>query len=253
MTTPLLKAVIVDDEPNSLNALKNKLSRHCPQVEIVAECTTPEDGIRKIEALRPDILFLDVEMPRMNGFVMLQHLTNRDFELIFTTAYDQYAIEAIRASALDYLVKPVEVEDLTEAVDRAMRKRQQPAGTVRIETLLHNLIPGNKAVKRIAIPSLEGYQFVDTDHIQYLEAFSNYTVLYLQGNQKITVSRTLKDFEELLPPEVFVRIHHSHIINMDQVSRYIKGEGGQVVMNNGKVLDVARRKKDDFLRAFDKL
>jgi two-component system LytT family response regulator len=219
----------------------------------VAECTTPEDGIREIEALKPDIVFLDVEMPRMNGFIMLQRLTNRDFELIFTTAFDQYAIEAIRASALDYLVKPVEVEELTAAVDRAMRKRQQPAGAVRIETLLHNLLPGNASVKRIAIPSLEGYQFVDTDHILYLEAFSNYTLLFLQGNQKITVSRTLKDFEDLLPPDVFIRIHHSHIINKNQVSKYIKGEGGQVVMNNGKVLDVARRKKDDFLRAFDML
>jgi two-component system, LytTR family, response regulator len=251
--TPLLKAIIVDDELNSLNALKNKLNRNCPQVSIVAECVTPEDGIREIDTLKPDIVFLDVEMPRMNGFIMLQRLTNRDFELIFTTAFDQYAIEAIRASALDYLVKPVEVEELTAAVDRAMRKRQQPAGAVRIETLLHNLLPGNATTKRIAIPSLEGYQFVDTDHILYLEAFSNYTLLFLQGNQKITVSRTLKDFEDLLPPDVFIRIHHSHIINKNQVSKYIKGEGGQVVMNNGKVLDVARRKKDDFLRAFDML
>src|SRR5580658_8422823 len=125
--TPIMTAVIVDDEPNSLNALKNKLTWYCPEVRLIAECASAEEGIREIEHQHPDIVFLDVEMPRMNGFVMLQHLSNRDFELIFTTAYDQYAIEAIRASALDYLVKPVEVEDLTEAVDRAMRKRQQPA------------------------------------------------------------------------------------------------------------------------------
>ncbi len=251
--TIVLTAIIVDDEPNSLNALKNKLSRYCPEVSLIAECASAEEGIRVIEERHPDIVFLDVEMPRMNGFVMLQHLSNRDFELIFTTAYDQYAIEAIRASALDYLVKPVEVVELKASVDRAIQKRHLPEGTTRIETLLHNLISDNRTTRRIAIPSMEGFQFVDTDSIQYLEAFSNYTILYMQGNQKITVSRTLKDFEELLPPAVFIRIHHSYIINKYQVARYIKGEGGQVVMNNGKVLDVARRKKDDFLRVFDKL
>ena len=246
-----IKCIITDDEPFARKGLQG----YAAQIDFldlrgVCENAVELNSLLKREPV--DLLFLDIEMPYMTGIDFLKHFPGAP-KVIFTTAYDQYAIEAIRASALDYLVKPVEVEDLTEAVDRAMRKRQQPAGTVRIETLLHNLIPGNKAVKRIAIPSLEGYQFVDIDHIQYLEAFSNYTVMYLHGNQKITVSRTLKDFEELLPPEIFVRIHHSHIINMDQVSRYIKGEGGQVVMNNGKVLDVARRKKDDFLRAFDKL
>lgn len=251
--TIVLTAVIVDDEPNSLNALKNKLSRHCPEVRLMAECASAEEGIRVIEEQHPDIVFLDVEMPRMNGFVLLQRLVHRDFELIFTTAYDQYAIEAIRASALDYLVKPVEVDELKAAVVRAIRKRQLPAEDARIETLLHNLVTENRGAKRIAIPSLEGFQFVDTDNIQYLEAYSNYTVIYLQGNQKITVSRTLKDFEELLPAAIFIRIHHSYIVNKFQVARYIKGEGGQVVMSDGKVLDVARRKKDDFLTAFDKL
>jgi two-component system LytT family response regulator len=251
--TEALTAIIVDDEPNSLNALKNKLGRYCPEICLIAECTSPEEGIREINDRHPDIVFLDVEMPRMNGFVLLQQLANRDFELIFTTAYDQYAIEAIRASALDYLVKPVEVEELKASVDRALRKRHLPAGAVRIETLLHNLVTENRGARRIAIPSMEGFQLVDTDSIQYLEAFSNYTILYIQGNQKVTVSRTLKDFEELLPAAVFIRIHHSYIINKNQVSKYIKGEGGQVVMTNGKVLDVARRKKDDFLKAFDKL
>jgi two-component system LytT family response regulator len=251
--TPIMTAVIVDDEPNSLNALKNKLTRYCPEVRLIAECASAEEGIREIEHQHPYIVFLDVEMPRMNGFVMLQHLSNRDFELIFTTAYDQYAIEAIRASALDYLVKPVEIEELKASVERAVRKHHLPAASTRIETLLHNLVTDNRAAKRIAIPSLEGFQFVDTDEIQCLEAYSNYTIIYLQENHKITVSRTLKDFEELLPADIFIRIHHSYIINKNQVNRYIKGEGGQVVMNNGKVLDVARRKKEDFLRAFDKL
>jgi two-component system LytT family response regulator len=248
-----MTAVIVDDESSSLNALKTKLARNCPDVDLVGECASAEEGIQTIEARHPDVVFLDVEMPRMNGFVMLQQLKYRDFELVFTTAYDHYAIEAIRISALDYLVKPVEVEELKAAVERVRRKKDAPVTTGRIETLLHNLLAGNKVLKRIAIPSMDGLQFIDTDAILYLEADSNYTIITLQDGQKITVSKTMKDFEDILPGVIFIRIHHSYIINKYKVSRYLKGEGGQVVMTNGRVLDVARRKKEDFLKAFEKL
>jgi two-component system LytT family response regulator len=242
-------AIIIDDEKNSRDSLQKKIIQYCPALSVVSLCENGEEGIHAIESLQPDMVFLDVEMPRMNGFNMLQQLKNRDFELIFTTAYDHYAIQAIRFSALDYLVKPIEAENLIQAVSRAMEKRKTPASNQRIETLLYNLIDEKKFPQRIAIPSLEGLQFIEIAGILYLEAKSNYTEIYLQYGPRLTVSKTLKDFDELLPPSLFIRIHHSHLINKNHVLKYLKGEGGQVVMRNGAILDVARRKKEEFMKA----
>jgi len=245
----MLTAIIIDDESSSRNALKQKLTNHCTDIIIIAECEDGEDAIKNIEEKKPDIIFLDVEMPRMNGFTMLQQLQNRDFELIFITAYNHYAIRAIKFSALDYLVKPVEVEDLKAAVQKAVQKRKHVSGNERLELLLQNLTSEKKEQQRLAIPSMEGLQFISMNDIIYLEAQSNYTVIYLLGAHKITVSKTLKDFEELLPQANYIRIHHSYIINKNAVEKYIKGEGGQVVMSNGTTLDVARRKKEEFMKA----
>lgn len=245
----MLTAIIIDDETSSRNSLRQKLANHCQEVMIIAECENGEEGIKTIETSNPDIVFLDVEMPRMNGFTMLQQLKNKNFEVIFITAYDHYAIKAIKFSALDYLVKPVEVEDLKTAVEKVMQKRNQLAGNKRIELLLQNFLDEKTAHQRIAISSMEGLMFIATDEIVYLEANSNYTSFYLTGNRKITATKTLKDFEELLPDSIFIRIHHSYLINKNKVEKYIKGEGGQVVMKNGVTLDVARRKKEEFMKA----
>ena len=245
----MLTAIIIDDETSSSNTLRQKLHNHCPEVTIIAECENAEEGIENIEQKKPDIVFLDVEMPRMNGFTMLQHLKNKNFEVIFITAYDHYAIKAIKISALDYLVKPVEVEDLKTAVEKAIQKRKQPPGNNRVELLLQNILDEKKEHQRIAISSMEGLQFVVTDDIIYMEANSNYTIFFLTGNRKITATKTLKDFEELLPASIFIRIHHSYLINKNGVEKYIKGDGGQVLMKNGVTLDVARRKKEEFMKA----
>jgi two-component system LytT family response regulator len=244
----MLHAIIIDDELNSRNALRQKLEAFCPGIKVIAESENGEQGIHAIEQFGPDVVFLDVEMPKMNGFVMLQKLKQRNFELIFTTAYDHYAIQAIRFSALDYLVKPVEIKELTMAVEKVREKRSQNIPDRRIENLLYNMA-GKESAARIAIPTLDGLLFVNISEIIYLEAESNYTFIYLVNEKKITVSRTLKDFEELLPSPLFIRIHHSYIINKKLVNRYIKGEGGQVVMSNGRLLDVSRRKKDEFMKA----
>lgn len=245
----MLTAIIIDDETSSRNSLRKKLATHCTEITIVDECENGEEGIKSIEEKNPDIIFLDVEMPRVNGFTMLQQLTNKDFEVVFITAYDHYAIRAIKFSALDYLVKPVEVADLKAAVEKAAKKRKTSAINERLELLLQNLNTDKKEPHRIAIPSLDGLQFVETENIIYLEASSNYTCFYLTKNTRLTVAKTLKDFEGLLPPSVFIRIHHSYIINKNLVERYINGKGGQVVMSNGIVLDVARRKKEEFMKA----
>ena len=248
----MLKAIIIDDERSSRHALRQKLVNHCPVVNIIAECENGEEGIKSIEDNKPDIVFLDIEMPRMNGFTMLQQLKNKNFEVIFITAYDHYAIKAIKFSALDYLVKPVEVADLKDAVEKVAQKREQLGVNNQLELLLQNLLDEKSAHQRIAISSMEGLQFIITDEIIYLEAKSNYTNFYLTGNRKITAAKTMKDFEELLPASLFIRIHHSYLINKNGVEKYIKGDGGQVVMKNGVILDVARRKKEEFMKAIDR-
>ncbi|MEO7488548.1 MAG: LytTR family DNA-binding domain-containing protein [Ferruginibacter sp.] len=250
----MLQAIIIDDEKNSRNALRQKLINHCPEVNIIAECDNGDEGIQMIVSSKPDIVFLDVEMPRMNGFTMLQQLHQYNpmaigFEIIFITAYDHYAIKAIKFSALDYLLKPVEIEDLKSAVEKVTTKRKHLDGNKRVELLLQNLLEEKTSHQRIAISSMEGLQFIPTDDIIYLEANGNYTSFYITGNRKITATKTLKDFEELLPASMFIRIHHSHLINKNGIEKYIKGEGGQVVMKNGVTLDVARRKKEEFMKA----
>jgi len=243
----MLRAVLIDDDESNLSALSEKISNHCKQVEVIARCDNPEDGIRVIDELKPDIVFLDIEMPQMNGFVMLQQLTNKNFELIFVTAYDHYAIKAIRSCALDYLVKPVDVEELKAAVGKVAEVRNKSNSSSQLDLLLEHL--QKKQPKLLTIPTTDGLQFINIEDIIYLEANDNYSNIYLSTNQKFLVSRTLKDFEELLPPDIFIRIHHSSIVNKFYVDKYIRGEGGQVVMRNGNVLDVSKRKKSDFLQA----
>lgn len=244
----MLTAIIIDDESSSRHTLQKKIADYCSGITIIGECENAAEGIRMIEEKHPDIVFLDVQMPRMNGFTMLHQLKNRNFEIIFTTAYDHYAIQAIRVSALDYLVKPIEVDELKIAVEKAKEKRRRLTINPGIETLLHNFLDQTQ-IQRIAIPSMEGLQFVEINDIIYLEAISNYTVIYLQSSPKLTISKTLKDFEELLPGQLFLRIHHSHLINKKHIQKYIKGDGGQVLMSNGQLLDVARRKKEEFMKA----
>ncbi len=243
-----LTAILIDDETNSRNGLRQKLLEHCPEITIVSECENGEQGIIAIEKLKPDVVFLDVEMPRMNGFVMLKQLQQRNFEIIFTTAYDQYAIQAIRFSALDYLVKPIEVKALKEAVEKVRTLRYAGIPNQRIETLLHNLLDEKRQNNRIAIPSHDAIQFVQLENIVYLKAESNYTSIFLQDATRIFVSKTLKEFEDLLPAAHFFRVHHTYIINKNHMRKYLKGDGGQVLMSNGVTIDVSRRKKEEFIR-----
>jgi two-component system, LytTR family, response regulator len=245
----MLKAILIDDEENSISSLKEKLLTHCTQVKIIACCDNATKGIEAIDSLHPDIVFLDIEMPVVNGFLMLQQLTYKNFELIFTTAYDHYAIKAIRFSALDYLVKPIEIDDLKAAVLKAEEKRNHSYPNPQIELLVEQLISKKNNFSRIAIPTNEGLQFIRVEDIIYLEASSNYTHIFSTEKKKYIVSRTLKDFEDMLLTDTFIRIHNSYIINKNYVEKYIRGDGGQVVLSNNVTLDVSKRKKTEFLKA----
>ena len=243
----MLKAILIDDDDSNLNAMTEKLTKHCPEINIIAVCDNGQAGIVAIDNLRPDIVFLDIEMPVMNGFLMLQQLSYKDFQLIFVTAYDHYAIKAIRYSAIDYLVKPADIDELKAAVSKAVRNKNKETSATQLE-LLQEYIK-KKELRRIPIPTADGLQFINLEDIMYLEASNNYTYIFLSTSQKLLVSRTLKEFEDLLPSETFLRIHHSNIVNSIFVVRYIRGEGGQVVMRDGTVLDVSKRKKSEFLQA----
>lgn len=245
----MLRTILVDDEANSLSALTQKLIEHCPEVTIIGSYTKPAECIQAINELKPDVVFLDIEMPGINGFKLLQQVDYKEFEPVFVTAYDHYAIKAIRFSALDYLVKPVDIDELKSSVERAVQKKNNSSTNERLDLLLDHLSHPKKDFNRIVIPSQDSLRFVKIDDIIYLEANMNYTYIYMTGNEKHVVSRTIKEYEDLLPVSNFIRIHNSYIINKDYLEKYERGDGGQVIMSNGVRLDVSKRKKADFLKA----
>jgi two-component system, LytTR family, response regulator len=247
--TESIRAILIDDELSSLQNLKQKLEEYCKSVKVLATAQQPEEALFLIRHHKPDVLFLDIEMPRMSGFRMLEELGNYDAEIIFTTAYNHYAIDAIRSSAFDYLVKPVSIQDLQNAVNRMLSIHSRRTRE-RINVLKESMSDIKTQENKIAVPTTEGLEFVLIHNIIRIESSSNYSKLFLVNKQTLLVTRLLKDFEDLLLPYRFFRIHNSHLVNLQYISKYIRGEGGQVVMDNGDVVDVSRRKKEEFLSLF---
>ena len=193
------------------------------------------------------MVFLDIEMPRMNGFKMLEEIKEKDFDIIFTTAYNHYAIDAVRISAFDYLVKPVAVKDLQNSVGRLL-KSQSKQTPQKLDVLRQNLSGSRSQSDKITISTNDGVEFFEINQILRIESSSNYSKIYFKDGKHILVTKLLKDFEEILLPYRFFRIHNSHLINLTYIKKYIRGDGGQVVMQNNEVIDVARRKKEEFLK-----
>lgn len=243
----MIKAIIVDDEPYCCEALDILLSRYCPQVKVAGICYSGNEALQEIKEQKPQLLFLDIEMPQMNGFELLKRIPHPEFDLIFTTSYDQYAIKAIKFSALDYLLKPIDRDELQAAVSK-VTERNQPPLTQQLELLLQKIHTPARHINKVAMPTLEGLQMVAVDSIISCESDSNYTVIFLKDKQKIVVSRTLKDIEEMLEDYSFVRIHHSYLVNINEINKYFKGEGGYVVMSDGSAVDVSRSKKELLLK-----
>ena len=242
----MLTAIIIDDELKGRIALNQKLKDYCPEVQIVGEAGSGAEGILLIEKQTPDIVFLDIEMPRMDGFNMLLQLPQKNFQLIFTTAYDQYAIKAIKFAAFDYLLKPIDIEELKIAISRINRLRFSETEK-KLDVLNQNMIDKN-TFNKIAISTQNSLLLFEVSDIMYLNATRNYTTIYFKDHPKLIASKTLKDFEDLLPSGIFFRIHHSYIININYIKKYLKGEGGQVELQDGTLLDVSRRKKEEFLK-----
>jgi two-component system, LytTR family, response regulator len=245
-----MRSLIIDDETSSCRILRKLLHAYCPGVEVIAEAHSAAAGLQAIREHRPEVVFLDIQMPEGDGFYLLQQLPAIDFRVIFVTAYDQYAIRAIRLSALDYLLKPVNIDDLVGAVDRYRQHRDGAAEKARMEHLLRHTAQPEQKLNRIAIPGLNDVHFIEIDSIVRIEAEGNYSHFYTDKAEHYLVTRTLKEYDELLSGHHFFRVHQSHLVNLKKVTRYIKGKGGSVVLSDGSMVDVAVRKKEEFLNVF---
>jgi two-component system, LytTR family, response regulator len=245
----MLNSVIVDDELYCCEVLTTLLEKYCNDVNVAAVCNSGVEALQTIRELKPDLVFLDVEMPKMNGFEMLEQLTDINFDLIFTTGYDQYALQAFRFSAVDYLLKPIDREDLQKAVKKVIQRTQKPLAE-QFEILLQKIHQPNAVLNKIAMPTLEGFQMVAVDSIISCESDRNYTWLLLKNKHKLVVSRTLKEIEEVLENHFFARVHHSHLVNLNEINKYVKGEGGYLVMSDGSTVNVSRNRKEELLKYF---
>lgn len=240
-----INAIIIDDEQLSIDVLEWEIQGLSHQIEIIGKSTDPKEGIKLIQELRPDVLFLDIEMPGMTGLEMLSKLETIDFNIIFTTAYDHYALDAIKNEALDYLLKPIQKEDLERAVLRHLSKSQDDIG-LKIESIFNKIMHDDQG-ENIVIPTAEGLEFIKVDDILRCESSSNYTYIYMRNGGKMLVSKTLKDVEAMIQSEHFQRIHKSHLINFNCIKRYLKSEGGKIVLEDGSEVPISRTKKGDFL------
>jgi len=251
----VLKALIIDDESKSRKSLAQKIADYCPEIEVSGEASNGEEGIQAIQLHQPDLIFLDIEMPKMNGLQMLEQIGDFDGAVVFTTAYNEYAIRAFKFSAFDYLLKPIDIQELKSTVSRLIKTKegsnQKATGEAQqdqLKLLIEHLKGGPELPKKIAIHTQEAMYFFDLDEITRFEANSNYTFIYFANGTKMLASKTLKEFEELLPPKQFFRVHHSSIINLKFVRKYLKSDGGTIEMADGTHVDISRRKKEDFLQ-----
>jgi two-component system LytT family response regulator len=243
----MVRAIIIDDEHDCCEVLKILIQRHCPNIVVDKTYYSAEVALKEIMISSPQLVFLDIEMPHMNGFELLEALPSIDFEIIFTTSYDQYAIKAIRFSALDYLLKPIDRLELQVATKKATERLCHPLPE-QIKILIQNFHNQANKVNRIALPTMEGVQLIPIDSIITCASKSNYTILYLKENKKLMVSRTLKDIEEMLNDYNFLRVHNSFLVNVGEIRKYIRGEGGNLVMSDGSSVDVSRSKKEALLK-----
>src|ERR1035437_743802 len=244
----MIKAIIVDDELGARESLSRMVEKNCKNIEIVAKADSMISAYDAIVNLHPDLVFLDIEMPNGNAFDLLEKIKEIDFDIIFTTAYDHYAIKAIKFSAIDYILKPIDPEELVQAVHRYEEKSgQKNMLDKKFKTLLSNLKPENK-LKKVGIPNEDGLIFVNLSDIIRCDSDGNYTYFILTSGTKMVASRTLGEYEQLFADDNFFRVHRSHLINLQHVKKYLKGEGGYVIMSDNSQVEVSRRNKNDFLQ-----
>jgi two-component system, LytTR family, response regulator len=246
----MINAILIDDEKHCLVTLRMMLNRYCKDVHVIEECSSAKKGLEAIAKHRPDLIFLDIEMPIMNGFELLQRLPEIPFAVIFTTSYDQYAIKAIKFSALDYLLKPIDPEELITAVSKVSSRKQLP-GAEQFDILLNQIRQKGAGFEKIAIPTMEGFELIRADQIIRCEADDNYTHVFLKNKTRIVSSRMLKEMEELLQEfRYFERVHNSYLVNMNEVSKYVRGDGGYLLMSDGSTVSISKSRRESLIKWF---
>ena len=252
----MIKAIIVDDEQQAANRLAELLSKHCKHsVQLVGSFNTIEDAGKAIRSLRPQLVFLDVQIHDKTGFDLLQQLPKKNFDVIFVTAYEKYAIQAFKFSAIDYLLKPVASDDLKQAIEKLNKRKPAEELSRKFETLLENVeqLKQYTPPKKIVVPTINGFELLPVIDILRCQSDINYTTIFIKDKQKLVVAKTLKEFEEMLGEYNFFRIHNSHLVNLAYIKSYNKGKGGSVVMIDGSEIEVSTRRKEDFLKKLSRL
>jgi two-component system LytT family response regulator len=243
-----MKAIIVDDEPDGIRTLKKLLELNCPEVQIIATCPDAATAKNTLQHLTPDVVFLDIQMPEMTGIELLAALPEKNFEVIFVTAYNEYLLQALQFSAADYLMKPVDEDRLVESLLRVKKKLKNENRNETTDALFHNVTKAASPIEmRLCLPTQKGFTIIKLEEILYCEAQRSYTLFRLVNNKSIMVSRPLFDYDTLLADTVFFRVHKSFLINLMHISSYTRGEGGSVTMSNGIEIEVSRRKKEQFI------
>ncbi len=248
----MLKAIILEDEEDNRQLLSGFLRDYCPQISLLAAVDSVQKSFNAINTYHPDVVFMDIQLNGETCFDLLEKFDEVKFEIIFTTAYDSYMLKAIKLSAIDYLLKPINVDELKTAIEKAEKKRMQLMMNKNLEVLMNNF-RNNLQDHQIAISSSDGFVFVRVSNIIYLRAEGAYTYFILKHNEKIITSKNIQEYEELLNDHKFFRIHKSFIVNMAEVVKYVRGDGGYVIMSDKTHIDVSRRRKDDFLQMFEKV
>jgi len=242
----MLKAVIVDDEPKAIQSLMWELNNFNNAIEVMASFTNPDEALAYLENNSPDCLFLDVEMPTMGGFQFLEQIHTIDFAVIITTAYDEYAIKALKHEAIDYLLKPIDSDDLKASIEKIKKHSDRNINSLKLERVLSNF-NSHFDKKKVTINTDGKLLFLDVDDIIYIESDGNYSTLFLKDQKKIVVTKKLKEVNAILPEHYFFRIHNSFVINLNKIKAFIKNEG-YVIMDSDHKIPVARQRKSDFLK-----
>lgn len=243
----MIKALIIEDEQKSREMMVMLVEKNCPQLQLVGAAKNVKEGVELINSMNPDLVFLDISMPDGTGFDVLEQVQGKKFEIIFTTATDKHALKAIKYSACDYILKPIDVDELKAAAEKVALKKNAVPSMDNLQFLIQQFKKADDNYQKITLPTGNAYEIVNIKDIIRCEADASYTHFHLVGGKKLMISASLKHYEDLLPENDFIRIHHQHLINMQHVSRFLKQDGGYAVMSDGTQIEVSRRKKDAFM------
>lgn len=237
----MIKAILIDDEQDAIESLTWEINKFCKDIEIVDSFTNPEDAISAINYLKPDCVFLDIEMPQMDGFQLLSQLKFRDFDLVITTAYDNYAIQAFKESAIDYLLKPIDSDDLIKVTEKILKNKSKNNLGIELKSAIDKIYQDNKvSINKIALPLIGRTIFVKLEEIYYCKSDGNYTTVYLKDNEKYLLSKKIKDVEAIINSKQIIRVHQSYLVNIDYIKEYVKIDGYYLILENKTNIPVSK-------------